>query len=92
MAKRKTCEVKSLLEFANKQLARKDDEATKEFKSGVCLMIERALHDTGNYHGFNYNEWVNGGCDRWQRDGCPEEGKDAYLYSEHGGEFDRVYY
>lgn len=52
--KKKTLGVSQLLDYANLQLKRTDPEATKDFKSGVCTMIERVLHDTGNYNGFMF--------------------------------------
>lgn len=51
---RKTVSVQSLLDHANFQLARKDDEATPEFKAGVCVMLHKVLHDSGNYMGFSF--------------------------------------
>ena len=53
MAK-KTHPVADLLAFANYQLARTDEFATVDFKCGICSMIERVLHDTGNYEGFGF--------------------------------------
>ena len=53
MAK-KTHPVADLLAFANYQLARTDAIATVDFKCGICAMIERVLHDTGNYEGFGF--------------------------------------
>lgn len=51
--KRKTIEVKELVEFANKLLKDSKDSMKKE-RSGICTVIEHALHTTGNYHGFSY--------------------------------------
>tara|TARA_R110000744_G_scaffold341177_1_gene446478 strand:- start:347 stop:661 length:315 start_codon:yes stop_codon:yes gene_type:complete len=51
---RKTIRVIDLLEEANKQLRRTDQWATKELKEGVIIMIESALHATGNYQGFAF--------------------------------------
>ena len=53
MAK-KTQPVADILAFANYQLARTDEFATVDFKCGICSMIERVLHDTGNYEGFGF--------------------------------------
>ncbi len=53
MAK-KTHPVADLLAFANYQLARTDAIATVDYKAGICSMIERVLHDTGNYEGFGF--------------------------------------
>lgn len=53
MAK-KTQPVADILAFANYQLARTDEFATADYKRGICNMIERVLHDTGNYEGFGF--------------------------------------
>jgi len=53
MAK-KTQPVAVILAFANYQLARTDEFATADYKRGICNMIERVLHDTGNYEGFGF--------------------------------------
>ena len=53
MAK-KTHPVADLLAYANYQLARTDEFATADYKAGICSMIERVLHDTGNYEGFGF--------------------------------------
>ena len=52
--KKKTLGVSHMLDYANNQLKRTDSDATRDFKSGVCVMIERILHDTGNYNGFMF--------------------------------------
>jgi hypothetical protein len=54
MAKRKTIGVIEMIDYANTQLARKDSDATKEFKEGVCVMIERIMFDTDCYSGFQF--------------------------------------
>jgi len=51
---RKTVSVASLLKWANTQLFRTDDGATKAFKIGICGFIEHTLHETGNYSGFGF--------------------------------------
>jgi len=51
---RKTVNVLTLLEWANKNLKRDDEYATVEFKSAMCSMIEIVLHETGNYEGFMF--------------------------------------
>jgi len=55
MASRKTVSVKDMIAYANNQLSRVDDYATKDFKSGICTMIESLLHMTDNYSGFMFN-------------------------------------
>ena len=52
--KKKTLGVSHMLDYANNQLKRTDSDATRDFKSGVCAMIERILHDTENYNGFMF--------------------------------------
>jgi hypothetical protein len=54
MAKRKTIGVIEMIDYANTQLARRDDEATMGFKEGVCVMIERIMFDTDCYSGFQF--------------------------------------
>ena len=56
MASRKTVSVKDMIAYANLQLSRVDDYATKEFKSGICVMIEQVLHASDNYSGFRFNQ------------------------------------
>ncbi len=51
---RKTVEVKTMLEYANEQLARTDEWADKRFKEGTCAMIEKILHISNNYNGFMF--------------------------------------
>lgn len=54
MAKRKTISVIEMVDYANHQLSRTDDFATKEFKQGVIVMIEAVLHRSDNYNGFRF--------------------------------------
>ena len=58
---KKTIQVLPLVTWANAQLERKDDDATKDFKSGVCVMIEKVLLSSNNYHGFCFLD--NEDCD-----------------------------
>lgn len=54
MPGRKTVDVLMLLQWANKNLAREDEFATVDFKSGICTMIDMVLLETGNYEGFGF--------------------------------------
>lgn len=89
MAKgKKTIKVARVLEMANKILAAEDSPyVTDGMRKGIASLLEQILHDTDNYSGFNYLEWLNGGCKRWQEAGRPEDNR-AYL----GNETKRVYY
>lgn len=84
---RKTVNVSEVLTEANLQLSRIDATATQEFKEGICKMIENILHASGNYRGFNYIAWLNGGFEQWCKDGEPID-KSKYLDYE----YDRFYY
>jgi hypothetical protein len=54
---RKTLPIKELVDYANKQLARTDEYANNvEFKSGICVMIEFALHQAEAYKGYSNND------------------------------------
>lgn len=52
MAKRKTIEVKNVLEICNGIL--KNSTQTEDFRSGVMVLLEHILHETENYKGFRY--------------------------------------
>ena len=62
MPGRKTVDVLMLLEWANKNLAREDEFATVDFKSGICSMIELVLHESGNYEGFTFHNNDDSDC------------------------------
>ena len=51
---RKTVKVQSLVQHANGILASSNPYFTKDFKSGICAMVEKALHLSGNYNGFMF--------------------------------------
>lgn len=51
---KKTVEVLPLLVWGNHQLGRTDEWASKEFKAGICTMVEQALHLSGTYKGFGF--------------------------------------
>lgn len=54
MGQRKTIDVHAMIAFANDQLKRTDKYATKDYKIGICDMIEQILHSTNNYRGFMF--------------------------------------
>ena len=62
MPGRKTVDVLMLLQWANKNLAREDEFATVDFKSGICTMIELVLHESGNYEGFTFHNNDDSDC------------------------------
>lgn len=67
--KRKTIEVSELKSVINERIAKfaPTPEARKELES----ILSYILHRTGNYGGFNYVAWLDGGCERWEKDGRP---------------------
>ena len=51
---RKTVPLAQLVEYANRELARTHAAATKEYKMGICNMIDHALHWCRKYKGFAF--------------------------------------
>ena len=64
--KRKTIDVKTLLDSANFQLKRTDKFASKDYKRAISDMIEDVLMKTGNYSGFGFED--NNDC-KYDSDG-----------------------
>ena len=62
MPGRKTVDVLMLLEWVNKNLAREDEFATVDCKSGICTMLELVLHESGNYEGFAFHNNDDSDC------------------------------
>lgn len=65
----------------------RQEALTQEAKEALCQLLEGVLMETGNYNGFYYLGWVNGGSVQWEKDGRPQN-QTLYL----GPEFNRVYY
>ena len=79
--------VAEIKKFANEQLA--DGRNSDEHRRGIISMLEKILHATGNYEGFNYNYWNKTGFELWQKAGEPDfPEKNKFI----GNESDRVYY
>ena len=86
---KKTMQVESIKEYCNELLAGKVEDnkwLNPQARIGIATVLEHILHETGNYHGFNYVEWLDGGCEKWRADGCPEDNT-SYL-----GDQTKVYY
>jgi len=65
---RKTYPVADLTARVNKALATEAEGNTPEFRSALAGLLEGVLHDTGNYHGFQYiGEWQEGVTDETRR-------------------------
>ena len=58
MAKpRRTTDVKTILDWANYQLAQKEDEFfTIDYKKGVCSAVEKVLREANQYGGFVFKD------------------------------------
>ena len=52
MARRKTLNVSTLVEEVNTML--RESTCSKDARLGMCAVLERMLHETGNYDGFRY--------------------------------------
>ena len=87
--KRSTFSVNKFREWANNVLARPTDRfyPTQEEKRAICTALEHILMETGNYHGFNYTKWLNGGSKEWVEAGRPVNNQ-SFL----GLEYDRFYF
>jgi hypothetical protein len=81
----KTIRVDKIIEMINKKLAYK--ELSQNTKRVLCTTLEEILHETHNYHGFNYVKWLNDGYDQWVKDNRPSDNR-PYL----GEEYSRMYY
>lgn len=68
---RKTVRVDDLRNKANTLFASPD--STPEQRKAVAGFVSGFLHATGNYHGYNYLDWLSGGYDRWVADGKPRD-------------------
>lgn len=51
---RKTVNVEEIKQHANQLLQSNGEFFTKEFKAGICTMIEKVLHLSNNYNGFMF--------------------------------------
>jgi len=106
MPKRKLVKIetiRSLFNLANDQLGSSLSQAMKE---QICFNLERLLHDTGYYRGYNYNYWLDIGCEKWNKSGQFEGHKERYIIGPEGveekqnenfvsarqGEYSRTYY
>lgn len=104
MAKRKTIKFEDFKKWINEQLARTDEFAlqTPEFKSALCSAYEKFAIDTGNYNGFQYLYWHEGGCEAWIKSGISDcsinwKEKEEYIvgpaHSKYrGSQYARMYY
>jgi hypothetical protein len=98
--KKKTFDVLAFKEYVNNQLARTDEHATEDFKSGLSVALGEVLHRTGNYNGFNHLYWNEVGWQEWRTIGNETEDweeKKKYIYGTadskyHGCKNSRRYY
>jgi len=74
MAKtRQTVQVTPLIQWANLQLKRTDEDATIDFKKGICSMIEYTLQAANRYNGFTFinshlhDDIPHGSMEYWSR-------------------------
>lgn len=78
MKPRKTVDMAFLKDAANKMLLRKD--VTDDFRRGIYVLLEVALHETHGYQGFNYVSWIDkdgrerSGVEQWRID-CGVDGE-----------------
>ena len=90
MKAKKTIKVETLKTITNHQLS---SDISQQEKGCLCTLLERVLHDTGNYQGFNYNFWNNGGHKEWKKAGEPDfPKKEVYITGPDKDEYGREYY
>lgn len=83
---RKTADVRPLLDYANDRLTQSfpedwTEEEKKGFLRGVIVMIEEALHETGNYSGFHFADEDGNMLDIGEE--APEVGELAYYRRQY---------
>jgi hypothetical protein len=72
--KRKTVDISFLKNSANRALTDMADfqdkslgESAKPFRQGIAMVLETALHESGNYNGFRYTDFNRGLTDPTRR-------------------------
>lgn len=95
--------IRKQLETTNKLLASAIPQSAKRT---LCTMIESILMEVDLYQGYNYNYWLDQGCDMWYAAAMPDfPEKDKYIIGTEGeinkanddfvsdieGEYSRVY-
>lgn len=70
--KRKTIEVSQIRDWINHSLENSPSGAYEK-RQALAGFLTTVLMETGNYAGFNYLAWMNGGCDQWRADGEPKD-------------------
>jgi hypothetical protein len=76
---RKTFDVAEFTAKMNNRISR---ETSEDARRAFCYVLADVLHETGQYRGFQYLDWENGGYDRWVNDGRPTDNR-PYLGPEH---------
>lgn len=90
MRARKTVTVEQVRELGNRLLAIEDNaHVNADFRKGVAAVLETILHETGNYAGFNFLDWLRGGYEKWIEAGAPKFPEKAKFL---GDESKRVYF
>jgi hypothetical protein len=91
MKTRKTIEVREIREMVNSYI---EQDITQPEKTALCVLLESILHKTGNYHGYNHNFWMRGGCDEWRRNGSPYDWQEKKIFvtGPKNDEYGRTYY
>ena len=88
---RKTIDVNAIAEKINAFLAIPTLDQLE--KKALCTFLESTLHDTGNYHGFQYNYWNDHGYAAWIDAGMPTfPEKEKFVTNNKREEWSRHYY
>lgn len=81
---KKTIKVQELKDRINAQIK---SAKTESARVELANLLSTILLETGNYSGFNFVEWLDGGHSQWVIDGKPEDNM-KYL----GDQTLRIYY
>jgi hypothetical protein len=93
---KKTVIVEEMLKYANEQLKRTDEDATRDFKAGISVMIGHVLHRANRYRGFTFlnppkgkenEKFINQSMLNW-KEGDPVD----YIGCDHPEFYNRVYF
>lgn len=81
MTRRKTFSVAEFTDKINRFLASDPSQISEVERRTAIVILNDILHETGNYQGYQYLEWMNGGCNQWIKDGSPDD-KAKYIGDE----------
>jgi hypothetical protein len=90
--KKSQFKVQEFKDWVNLNLKRTDDEATDNFKKGLCEALEHVLRECNFDIEYDYNYWKETGYMQWMKAGEPQgDQKQMYILGPSGQEYNRTY-